>query len=212
MLNSDLIISHPWTEERTVRNSRAPQLAKAFPRFRYCKVLGSIQLNKGIIGVAISDGRLVMSPSRFGKDGNTPQVEALNPSVSKHWLAHPTVRRRRVWRLRINSVKAGKRSVSLIPRATSVTQRAKLRRNGRDFVWARKADEATQCSSHDRRRVSSWCPLERIWSKESPSKMPPMSRWARCRTETRVEGYFHPRCLMANAWTLVLMFLRNSSR
>src|SRR5258708_4418867 len=102
-----LMISHPWTKKRTVRNSRAPQPEKAFPRFMYCKVLGSIQLNNGIIGGAISDGRLVISPSRLGRDGNTPQVEALNPSVSKHWLPHPMVRRRRVWRLRINSVNAG---------------------------------------------------------------------------------------------------------
>ena len=66
-----------------MRNSRAPKLVKAFPRFRFCKFLGSIQLNKGIIGGVISDGRLVISPSKFCKDGNTPQVDALNPSVSK---------------------------------------------------------------------------------------------------------------------------------
>lgn len=162
MLCSEFRILHPWIKKRTVRNSRTPQLSKAFPRFRYCKFLGSIQLNKGIIGGDISDGRLVVTPSRFCKDGNTPQVDALYPSVSKYWLPHPTVRRRRAWRLRINSVNAGKRSVSLMPRATSVTQRAKWRRNGRDFAWARKTGEAMQCNSHERRRVSSWCPLERI--------------------------------------------------
>jgi hypothetical protein len=90
----NLIIANTRTREPTVRNSRTPQLVKAFPRFRYCRFLGSIQLNRGIIGGAISDGKLVMSPSRFCKDGNTPQVEALKPSVSKCWFPHPTVSRR----------------------------------------------------------------------------------------------------------------------
>lgn len=121
-------------KEHTVRNSRTPQPANAFPRCRDCRFLGSIQLNKGIIGGAISDGRVVISPTRFCKDGNTPQVDALNPTASKYWLPHPMVRRRSGWRLRINSVNAGKRSVSLTPRATSVTQTAKCRRNGREFV------------------------------------------------------------------------------
>ena len=159
-----------------MRNSRTPQLEKVFPRVKYCRFLGSIQLNKGIIGGAISDGKLVTRPSKFCRDGNTPQVDALNPSVSKCWVPHPTVSKRSGWRLRMNSVNAGKRSVSLTPRTTSVTQMAKWRRNGRDFAWALKAGEAVQRSSQDRRRVSSWCPLERIWSKESPSKIPPMSR------------------------------------
>jgi len=162
--------------KHTVRNSRTPQLVKVFPRVKDCRFLGSIQLNRGTIGGAISDGKLVTRPSRLCRDGNTPQVDALNPRMLKYWIPHPTVSRRRGWRLRMNSVNAGKRSVSLTPPPTSVTQIAKWRRNGRDFAWALKAGEAVHRNSQDKRRVSSWCPLERIWSKASPSKIPPMSR------------------------------------
>jgi len=84
MLELALVLHAAGEKGHTVRNSRTPQLANAFPRCKDCKLLGSIQLNKGIIGGAISDGRVVISPTRFCKDGNTPQVDALNPTASKY--------------------------------------------------------------------------------------------------------------------------------